>query len=139
LDESGPSPWKYGWNEHANIFFIDQPVGVGFSYADHGEYLVRTSLARKLSARDSCLFQTTTEEAAIDAAAFSFVFFEHFSELKGNAFHMSGESYAGRYIPLFASAVYDLNPRLVKAGLDAVNLSSIMIGARGELDVCAEI
>jgi carboxypeptidase C (cathepsin A) len=72
--------------------------------------------------------QSTTEEAAIDAAALSFVFFEHFSELKGNAFHMSGESYGGRYIPLFASAVHDLNPRLVKAGFDAVNLSSVLIG-----------
>jgi carboxypeptidase C (cathepsin A) len=73
-------------------------------------------------------FQSTTEEAAIDAAALSFVFFEHFSELKGNPFHMAGSSFGGRYIPMFASAVHDLNKRLVKSGLDAVNLSSVMIG-----------
>jgi carboxypeptidase C (cathepsin A) len=61
-------------------------------------------------------------------AFLSTVFFEHFAELRGNAFHMAGESYGGRYIPLFASAVHDLNPRLEQAGFALVNLTSVMIG-----------
>ncbi|KAL0569103.1 hypothetical protein V5O48_012864, partial [Marasmius crinis-equi] len=41
---------------------------------------------------------------------------------------MAGESYGGRYIPVFASAVYDQNALLLEAGMTPVNLSSIMIG-----------
>lgn len=40
--------------------------------------------------------QSTTEEAAIDIAAFVSIFFEHFTKFKGRAFHMAGESYGVR-------------------------------------------
>ncbi|KAJ7122666.1 Alpha/Beta hydrolase protein [Mycena crocata] len=97
------------WNSNANIFFIDQPIGVGFSYADYGEYV------------------STTEEAAIDVAAFVCIFFTHSSEFQGRGFHMAGESAQGRYLPLFAAAIYEQNPLLVQAGLPPINLTSIMI------------
>ncbi|KAH9934973.1 serine carboxypeptidase [Fomitopsis serialis] len=100
----------YSWNANANIFFVDQPIGVGFSYAEYGETV------------------STTPEAAKDIAAFVAIFFEHFSQFKGRAFHMAGESYGGRYIPVFAAEVYDQNTKLVEAGLTPVNLSSVMIG-----------
>ena len=37
--------------------------------------------------------QGTTEEAAKDIAAFVAIFFNHFTEYKGRAFHLAGESY----------------------------------------------
>ncbi|KAF8991370.1 Alpha/Beta hydrolase protein [Cyathus striatus] len=98
------------WNTNANIFFIDQPIGVSFFYADYGESV------------------STTEEATQDVAAFVAIFFEHFSQFKGRAFHMAGESYGGRYLPLFASAVYDQNTKLLAASMTPVNLSLVMIG-----------
>ncbi|KAJ7689701.1 serine carboxypeptidase [Mycena rosella] len=98
------------WNSNANIFFIDQPIGVGFSFAEYGETV------------------GTTEDAAKDIAAFVAIFFAHFTKFQGRGFHMAGESYGGRYLPVFAAAVYDQNPRLVKAGLAPINLTSVIIG-----------
>lgn len=91
--------------------------------------------------------KSTTEEAAVDIAAFAAIFFEHFKRFTGKPFHMAGESYGvscaiahslsysdltsfaqGRYLPLFASAVLDQNARLVEYGIPPVNLASVMIG-----------
>ncbi|KAF8443143.1 Alpha/Beta hydrolase protein [Boletus edulis BED1] len=127
LTANGTTFHPESWNTNANIFFVDQPVGVGFSYADYGEAV------------------STTEEAAKDIAAFVAIFFENFSQFKDRAFHMAGESYGvsvqimfsgkrynmsfqGRYIPVFAAEVYDQNVRLVEAGMTPINLQSVMIG-----------
>ncbi|KAI0720036.1 serine carboxypeptidase [Cerioporus squamosus] len=102
--------FEYAWNEHANVFFVDQPVGVGFSYAEYGEQV------------------SSTAEAAKDISAFMVIFFEHFPKFKGRPFHFAGESYGGRYLPVFAAAVYDKNAELIEAGLTPINLTSVMIG-----------
>ncbi|TFK72338.1 serine carboxypeptidase [Pluteus cervinus] len=109
-DSNGTVPHPQSWNTNANVFFVDQPVGVGFSYAEYGEEV------------------DTSEDAAKDIAAFVSIFFENFSKFKGRRFHMAGESYGGRYIPLFASAIYDQNVALEASGLTPINLVSAMIG-----------
>ncbi|KAL5513246.1 hypothetical protein ACEPAH_3644 [Sanghuangporus vaninii] len=45
LMELGPS--KIDMTNETNIFFLDQPVGVGFSYADYGEVIETTEDAAK--------------------------------------------------------------------------------------------
>ncbi|KAF9500185.1 alpha/beta-hydrolase [Pleurotus eryngii] len=100
----------YSWNEVANIFFLDQPVGVGFSYADFGETV------------------ETTEEAAKNVHAFISIFFEVFKQFKGRPLHLSGESYGGRYLPIFASEIHDENAIAVKEGRPTINLQSVIIG-----------
>ncbi|KZO98288.1 serine carboxypeptidase [Calocera viscosa TUFC12733] len=101
---------EYGWNTEANIFFLDSPVNVGFSYADFGETVY------------------TTEDASKNAAAFAFIFTEAFPQFKGRPFHLAGSSYGGRYVPVFASEIYDMNKGAEAKGFTPINLKSIIIG-----------
>ncbi|KAL0578369.1 hypothetical protein V5O48_003621 [Marasmius crinis-equi] len=110
LNENAVGRRVDSWSNHANLLFVDQPIGTGFSFAEYGEYV------------------DTTEEAALDMAVFVTRFFEHFSKFQGNGFHFAGESYAGRFLPVFASTLYDQIPYLAQLGLPPVNLTSVMIG-----------
>ncbi|SOV03475.1 related to PRC1 - carboxypeptidase y, serine-type protease [Ustilago sp. UG-2017a] len=117
------------WTNRANVFFIDQPVGVGYSYS-------KTDLK-----------VYTTEEAAKDVYAFLRVFFSAFDRFKSNDFYMAGESYGGRYIPIFASEVADQNHAIERAALKAgkkpnrdqlINLKGVLIG-NGLTDVSKQV
>ncbi|KIM42877.1 hypothetical protein M413DRAFT_444511 [Hebeloma cylindrosporum] len=108
---SNGTVWNpYSWNAEANIFFLDQPVGVGFSYADYGETV------------------ETTEDAAKNIHAFISIFFETFPQFSGRPLHLSGESYGGRYLPVFASEIYDKNQIAAQEGRPTINLQSVLIG-----------
>lgn len=113
-DVSSPKFNPHSWNNNASVIFIDQPIGVGFSYADYGEHVGRT------------------EEAAKDVAAFVAIFVERFFKGKKGAddlkFHMAGESYGGRYLPVFASEIFDMNTELKAGGWTPIPLKSVMIG-----------
>jgi len=111
-------PRAESWNEQANVFFLDQPVGVGFSYAEFGEVV------------------ETSEDAARNVAAFIWVFTETFKDYGGREFHMAGESYGGHYLPIFASEVVDQNKRAAARGLQQINVKSVMIG-NGDTDYIA--
>lgn len=78
----------YAWNNNASVIFLDQPAGVGFSYTDSGKVEV-----------------SDTRTAATDVYAFLSLFFQQFPEYKDLGLHISGESYAGHYIPAIATEI----------------------------------
>ncbi|CAJ0580179.1 unnamed protein product, partial [Mesorhabditis spiculigera] len=80
---------KYAWNARANLLFIESPVGVGFSYSTDDFYYAEAS--------DD---QTTAQNymALKD-------FFASFTDYKNRKFFLSGESYAGVYVPTLTLAL----------------------------------
>jgi carboxypeptidase C (cathepsin A) len=74
-------------NLKVNMLYIESPVGVGFSYSETGDY--------------ACDDDRTASEnmAAVEA------FYSMFPEYKKNKFFITGESYAGVYVPTLAEAI----------------------------------
>jgi len=96
------------WSDLADVIFLDQPVGTGFSYGN--SYLERM------------------EDGAQEFVRFLDLFLRKFPEYQKGAQNRSllltGESFSGTYLPQFARhvAVYNENSAI------QVNLKAVLIG-----------
>ncbi|KAF8141830.1 Alpha/Beta hydrolase protein [Boletus edulis] len=94
---------EYAWTNVADYVWIDQPVGVGFSTADSKGYIY------------------DEDQMAVDFMGFLENFVKVFPNLAERPLHLTGESYAGVYIPYITKAYFEMkNP--------PVNLARIAIG-----------
>ena len=89
------------------MIFIEAPACVGYSYAD--------DIA-------GCTHDDTTQ--AVDNYQALLTFFRGFPEYANNSFFITGESYAGIYVPTLAQQVVLGNA----AGNPRVNLQGIAVG-----------
>ncbi|CAG8627233.1 6064_t:CDS:10 [Acaulospora morrowiae] len=117
--ESGPwrinsdqtlRPNEGSWNEYANVLYVDQPVGTGFSFADSNSYL------------------TNVTQVPGQFLLFLDKFFEIFPEYSKDDMYITGESFAGTYIPYIASAILQRNHARKTADYLKYNLKGIAIG-----------
>ncbi|KAL1310734.1 hypothetical protein AAFC00_000987 [Neodothiora populina] len=98
LQENGPFIWQYGtnkpvknnyaWSNLTNVVWVEQPVGTGFSQG------IPTAQSE--------------EEVAVQFAGFWKNFVETF-DLQNRKVYITGESYAGMYVPYISSHFLDLN------------------------------
>ncbi|XP_011312849.1 venom serine carboxypeptidase [Fopius arisanus] len=98
---------KYTWSINHNLLYIDNPVGTGYSFTEHSEGYARN--------------ETDVGENLHRALV---QFFQLFHELQPNDFFVTGESYAGKYVPALAYTIHtkkDTSP--VK-----INLKGLAIG-----------
>uniref|UniRef100_A0A5B7AEW2 Carboxypeptidase n=1 Tax=Davidia involucrata TaxID=16924 RepID=A0A5B7AEW2_DAVIN len=100
---------KFAWNHAANVLFLESPAGVGFSYSN------TTSDYEKGG----------DKRTAADNYVFLLNWLERFPEYKNREFYISGESYAGHYVPQLAHNILYHNKKANKA---IINLKGIIIG-----------
>ncbi|PIM99919.1 Carboxypeptidase C [Handroanthus impetiginosus] len=83
---------EYGWDKVSNILYVDQPIGTGFSYSS--------------DRRD---IRHDEKGVSDDLYDFLQAFFKEHPHLAKNDFYITGESYAGHYIPALAARVHQGN------------------------------
>jgi cathepsin A (carboxypeptidase C) len=118
LSENGPCsvdseglktiPNAYSWNEAAHIIFLDQPAGVGFSYADK---------------------EDTKDETMVGNDVYYFLqgFYQMHSKYRKNPVFVVGESYGGHYAPAVAHRIMTGNKHL-KDECIHINLKGLAVG-----------
>ncbi|KAK4441208.1 Serine carboxypeptidase-like 49 [Sesamum alatum] len=98
----------FGWDKVSNLIYVDQPIGTGFSYTSY-----RGDIRK------------STEAASVDFYDFLQAFFRRHPRYAKNDFYITGESYAGHYIPAFSVRIHKANrnkkPRYI-------NIKGIAIG-----------
>ena len=114
------------WDEFANLLFVDNPVGTGFSYVNTDSYLHELKeMADNMVIFLKEYYSIFPEHEDDDVSTEFFFFFGRFW-LMASKLYIAGESYAGQHIPYIARAIVDRNnlPTTKKKW----NLSGLLIG-----------
>lgn len=94
------------WNKRANIIYLEQPAGVGYSYSN-----------------DESGYSTNDNQTAIDNYSFLNQWFKEFPEFSQNNLWLTGESYAGVYIPTLSNQILEGSNQNIKQ-----NFQGYMVG-----------
>ncbi|KAK9287090.1 hypothetical protein L1049_015501 [Liquidambar formosana] len=80
------------WNKASNLLFVESPAGVGWSYSN-----------------TTTDYTCGDDSTARDMLKFMLQWYEKFPEFKSRDLFLTGESYAGHYIPQLANVLLDYN------------------------------
>ncbi|GFP82754.1 serine carboxypeptidase-like 40 [Phtheirospermum japonicum] len=100
---------NFAWNHAANVLFLESPAGVGFSYSN--------TTADVVTGGD--------KRTAFDNYVFLLNWFKRFPEYSKRVFYISGESYAGHYVPQLTNIILHHNKKARKI---IINLKGIILG-----------
>lgn len=99
---------EHSWNKEANMLYLESPVGVGFSYSTN-----------------TSSYETVNDEiTARDNVVFLQRWFNKFPQYRKNNLFLTGESYAGHYVPQLAKLMLELNKKKQLFNLKGVALGN---------------
>ena len=102
----------FSWNEAGNVLYVEQPVRTGFSLAANNSRIVKSE-----------------KEVSEDFYSFLISFLKVFTELSDAKVFISGESYAGSYIPSIAQYIVKKQLHFTKSrDVPFIDLDGIAIG-----------
>jgi serine carboxypeptidase 1 len=112
LEATGATTWElvnrtHTWVRHANMLYVDNPVGTGFSYTT-----------------DPRGFSTTDEEIAANLVTFLKGFLQVHTEYQGKPFWVFCESYGGKMVAYYGAALM----RAVNAGDVPISFKGVALG-----------
>ncbi|KAF8390732.1 hypothetical protein HHK36_025259 [Tetracentron sinense] len=86
---------EYSWNREANMLYLETPIGVGFSYTtDTSSYV---TVDDKITGMDNLVFLQN--------------WFVKFPQYMNRDLFITGESYAGHYVPQLAELMIQFNKK----------------------------
>lgn len=97
----------YAWNQVANVLYMEQPAGVGFSYPAG---------------------PTNDTVTAADTYDGLLQFFALHPDLQGRPFYIAGESYGGHYVPNLAFKIQIENAKLSPKSPQVINIVGFAVG-----------
>lgn len=106
--ESTPSLNQYSWNNYANMLYIDQPIGTGFSYGTDDV--------------------SSTAQAAPYVWKLLQAFLTQFPQYESREFGVFTESYGGHYGPEFADYFQSQNAAIASGSLQGEKLNLVALG-----------
>ncbi|XP_073130469.1 serine carboxypeptidase-like 45 isoform X2 [Henckelia pumila] len=113
---------EYSWNREANVLYLESPIGVGFSYA----------------ANSSSYEGVNDKTTALDNLMFLRNWFFKFPQYKDRSLYITGESYAGHYIPQLAKLMLQFNVKEKVFNLKGIALGNPVLEYATDLNSRAE-
>lgn len=101
----------FSWNKAANMLYIESPAGVGYSFVNSDE---------------KELWESDDIKSGVENLQAMLSFFRKFPGFKSHDFYISGESYAGIYVPMLANNILEYNKKQVSSR--RIKLKGILVG-----------